>query len=145
VKSLKIICLLLLMSSCFLGSQDEVARVQSPGGELDAILVETNGGATTSFGYRVFLARRGRHWRLGTEVASLYGAVRSQQAYGVNLQWRGVTELALEYLEARQAELLQAEATVSGVTVRTTLASGVSDPAAPPGGMLYNLQGRPYD
>ncbi len=30
--------------------RDEVARVASPSGKVDAVVVETNGGATTSFG-----------------------------------------------------------------------------------------------
>ncbi|MBL8397465.1 MAG: hypothetical protein JNL84_04855 [Candidatus Accumulibacter sp.] len=34
-------------------SKDEVARVVSPSGNIDAVLFETNGGATTSFGYEV--------------------------------------------------------------------------------------------
>jgi hypothetical protein len=33
-------------------SKDEVARVSSPNGQIDAVLVETNGGATTSFDMR---------------------------------------------------------------------------------------------
>jgi hypothetical protein len=32
-------------------SKDEVARNTSPTGKVDAVLLETNGGATTSFGY----------------------------------------------------------------------------------------------
>ncbi len=33
-----------LTAGCFLTSEDEVARVTSPSGRLDAVLVETNGG-----------------------------------------------------------------------------------------------------
>jgi len=146
VKNLRVIGLLLAFaSSCFLVSEDEVARVISPDGRVDAILIETNGGATTSFGYRVLLARHGFHWRLATEVAALYGAVRSETAYGANLRWRSPNQLAVEYLEADEARVFRADAFVGGITVRTTLASGVSDPTAPPGGMLYNLEGRPFD
>ena len=137
------IALLLFASACFIVSQDEVARIPSPTNRIDAVLIETNGGATTSFGYRVFLTKPGWHWRTGTEVASLYGAARSEQAYGVNLKWRSPHELAVEYLRAYQERLVQAQATVAAEVVHTTLVAGHSDPTAPPGGMLYNLQGRP--
>lgn len=66
-------------------SRDEVARMSSPDGRLDAIVFETNGGATTSFGYKVEVAKKGS--RSGTEGANLYGAVRNAQAYGVNIRW----------------------------------------------------------
>lgn len=125
--------------------QDEVSRATSPSGVVDAVLIETNGGATTSFGYRVVLTRSGWHWRTGTEVASLYGAVRSDRAYGANLAWQAPGELAVEYLRARQEKLELPLVEVGGQTVATTLDSGVNDPMALPGGMLYNLQGRPHD
>ena len=42
---------LALLAGCGLVSRDEVARVASPYGGVEAVLIETNGGATTSFGY----------------------------------------------------------------------------------------------
>ena len=42
-------------------SFDEVARVLHPQANVDAVLVETNGGATTSFGYEVFVLSRGQN------------------------------------------------------------------------------------
>jgi hypothetical protein len=44
---------LALLAGCSLVSRDEVARVASPDGRVEAVLIETNGGATTSFGYEV--------------------------------------------------------------------------------------------
>jgi len=126
-------------------AQDEVSRVTSPSGSLDAVLIETNGGATTSFGYRVIVARPGWHWRTGTEVASLYGAIRSESAYGVNLVWQNEDSLSLGYLRAKHEDIELPTLSVAGEDVITTLHPGIEDPNAPPGGMLYNLQGRPYD
>jgi hypothetical protein len=34
---------------------DEVARATNPSGKVDAVLVERNGGATTSFGYNIYV------------------------------------------------------------------------------------------
>lgn len=79
----------LLMAWLFSGlvgepSKDEVARVVSPSGKVDAVLVEINGGATTSFGYEVYVVERGAQ-PSGSPTVSLYGAVRNQHAYGANL------------------------------------------------------------
>jgi hypothetical protein len=123
-------------------SRDEVARVVSPSGKVDAVLIETNGGATTSFGYDVFLVPSGgNNFDDGTKVAHFYSAGRNKSAYGVNLVWRG-KQLTVEYLDAKIEKLLQNTATVAGETVKVSLRSGVNDPNAPAGGMLYNLKER---
>jgi hypothetical protein len=126
-------------------TQDEVYRASDSSGSVDAVLVETNAGAMTSFGYRVILTRSGWHWRMGTEVASLYGAVRSKQAYGANLVWRAPGELSVQYLDAEDVKLLLPTLEVAGEVVATSLDSGINDGTAPPGGLFYNLEGRPYD
>lgn len=124
----------------FSPSRDEVSHVASPSGNFVATVIEINGGATTSFGYEVRIARKGSN-NTGTEVASLYGAVRNDRAYGVNLRWVSDQELHVEYLTAESAEVLPFRRFV--LPVRIILESGISDSSAPPGGMLYNLQGRP--
>jgi len=65
--------------------------------------------------------------------------------YGVNLRWADRANLTLEYLRAQHAELLLPNVSVGGEQIRVSLRSGVTDPKAPPGGMLYNLEGRPHD
>ena len=50
-----VVILSLLLSACGIASEDEVARVTSPDGRVEAVLIETNGGATTSFGYKVLV------------------------------------------------------------------------------------------
>ena len=124
-------------------SSDEVARVAAPGGRIEAVLIETNGGATTSFGYDVAVVPAGNSTRFRGNVATLYGAVRSDSAYGVNLRWATPSELHIEYLYARQAALERPSIMVDGRRIRVALDSAVSDPTAPRGGMLWNVQGRP--
>jgi hypothetical protein len=139
---LLVFCLViaLLFYIVFSPSRDEVARIASPSGDLIATVVEINGGATTSFGYEVRIARTGLH--LGSsKVASLYGAVRSENAYGVNLRWTSNNILHIEYLDAQSAHLVPPG--FLAPTVQIILMPGISDPLAPSGGMLYNLQGRP--
>lgn len=116
----------------------------SPDRVLDAVLVEVNGGATTSFGYDIHVVARGDSAG-GRPVASLYGAARSDSAYGANLRWGDERTLAVEFFSAREVTRHVSSIEVADRTVRVALRSGVSDPTAPPGGMLYNLQGRPHD
>jgi hypothetical protein len=86
---------------------DEVARVPHPNANVDAVLVETNGGATTSFGYEVFIFPRGQKPRRSDHaVVSLYGAGRSDHAYGANLRWAPNDTLVVEYLDAQHADWL---------------------------------------
>ena len=133
----------LALSAIACVQDDEVARVTAPGGHLDAVLVEVNGGATTSFGYDVSIVPSGSAPRSGKGVAALYGAVRSDSAYGVNLRWSSPTELRIQYLSARQSSLSHPLVDIEGRRIRVVLDSGIVDPRAPGGGMLWNRQGRP--
>jgi hypothetical protein len=131
---------LILALGCFGASRDEVARTRSPDGAIDAIVVETNGGATTSFGYEIDLAQAGRGLWSARRVAFLYGAGRSANAYGVNLRWTRPDALAVEYLDAKAAKLEVPLVSIAGRSISVALAQGIEDRNAPPGGMLYNLR-----
>lgn len=122
----------------FKPSHDEVERVESPDHTLVAILIETNGGATTSFGYEVRLADRRSTFGGTTRVAFLYGATRSSTAYGVNLRWLSATELSIEYLDARSANLEKPETRMGSRMIHVALKPDVPDLTVPSGGMLYN-------
>jgi len=125
----------------FSPSADEVARIPSPQGELEAVLIEVNGGATTSFAYEVFVLPRGTK-QVSHRVAYLYGAARNSNAYGATLRWVSSSELEVEFEKAKLAQVEQPVTDVSGRTVRVALRSGVTDLTAPSGGMFYNLRGR---
>jgi hypothetical protein len=117
-----------------------VTRVTSPIGDTDALLIETNGGATTSFGYEVHVVPKGSAPSAGSEAAFIYGAVRNDHAYGVNLRWRRTDTLAIEYLEAKQVVRQRGEVVVADRHIGIVFASGIVDAAAPAGGMLYNRE-----
>jgi hypothetical protein len=119
--------------------RDEVARVASPDGALDAVLIEMNGGATTSFGYDVEVVPHAGKADAAA-VATLYGATRNGQAFGANLRWVGARELSIDYLEARWTRQKESTATVGNEKVAVVLHPGVTDNSAPPGGMAYNLR-----
>ena len=124
-------------------SRDEVSRVTAPGGALDAVVVETNTGATTSFGYEVHVVPTGASTREEAHVARLYAAVRSDSAYGVNVRWLKADELRIQYLSADNASLKDSVVAVGSHRVRVSLDSGITDSLAQKGGMLWNLRGRP--
>lgn len=113
-------------------SKDEVARVPSPDGAIEAVVFETNGGATESFGYQIDLREKNR--RRGERVAFLYGAVRNDSAWGVNVRWLSDRELRLEYLRAQNETLEKPRVTISGREVSIVLQKGIDDPSAPAGG-----------
>ena len=123
-------------------SQAEVSRIPAPDGILDAVVLETNGGATTSFGYLVYITPRGASVKRGQMVARLYGASLNGSAYGVNLRWLSSEALAVEYFTAESASLEKTTADLRGKTVRVSLRELVLDTNAPAGGMLFNLQQR---
>ena len=118
----------------------EVARVPSPSGRVEAIIIEANTGPKASSSYDVFLVPSGQEHGGGIHIASLYAARRSQNAYGVNLKWDGPGELSIEYLEASAAEILQGLARIEGEQVQVRLRAGVEDDTAAPGGMLENIK-----
>lgn len=139
---------LVLATACVLTGdvgRDEVARATSPDGLIDAVLVETNGGATTAFGYEVHIVPRGAEPSETSQAAFLYAAARGEGAGGANLRWSTPTSLSIEYLSARSVELMKPSAVVDDHAITVELVAGISDPNAPPGGMLYNLLGRPHD
>ena len=128
----------LLLSSCRIQS-DEVARTASPSGAVDAVVLELNGGATTSYLYEVCLVPHGVACKDADTVVSLYGAGRSEIAYGINIRWVDSLHLNVEYMNAKRVTLRRSSAVVAGGTILVSLKSGVVDPAAPAGGMYYNL------
>lgn len=113
---------------------EEVARVTSPDRVFDAVLIETNAGATASFGYEVFVVRHAEPTQPPPAV-TLYGATRNEQAYGANLRWQSARELAVEYLQAKTVKQTLPTVTVGDEKLTIVLRPGVSDPSAPPGGM----------
>jgi hypothetical protein len=117
-----------LLAGCGLVSRDEVARVGSPDGHVDAVLVETDGGATTSFGYEIHVVEKGKSY--GEAVATLYGALRNDHTYGANLRWRTDSELMVEYQQARAAALEKSSVRAAGRDIHIVLRPGVSDSKA---------------
>jgi hypothetical protein len=119
---------------CTKGTVEVVERVASPDSSREAVVVETNAGAMTSFGYFVYVVPRGRRPSSEWLVGQLYAAYRNDSAAGVNVRWSGPNELHLEYLGAKAVTLVSPTRS-SGLLVR--LDSGKVDMNAPGGGMHH--------
>jgi hypothetical protein len=135
--------LCLILTGCFSSDRsDTVARAKSPSGTVEALLDENNGGATTSFGYVVSLRALSSSATTGVRVASAYGAVRSDQAYGMMLVWVDANTLEIQYWQARWATVERPMISIDGTTISIRMKAGVRDESAPAGGMFYNIQHR---
>lgn len=127
-------------------SHDEVARSLSPDKKYECVVFERNGGATTSFGYWIYLcAARSEANQNSPEpegnlqIANLYGASRNDNSYGVNIRWKDSQTIIIECLKTKESELHN-PARLNGKEFKVILKEGVSDPSAPAGGMLYNIE-----
>lgn len=108
-----------LLGACGLCAQDEVARVPSPDGVLEAVVVRLNCGATTNYGYSVYLVAKGRivaervDWPVikRTRVAFIDNASKESSissekyawAHGLDVHWLAMDQVAIEYSSARKS------------------------------------------
>jgi hypothetical protein len=76
------------------------------------------------------------------DAVSAYGAVRNDDAYGMNLVWVDENTLEIQYWKARWVTLEVPDVSVAGTTIMTRMKADIRDDSAPAGGMLYNLQRR---
>jgi hypothetical protein len=118
-----------------------VARVTSPSGKLDAVLVEDGDSATKAFTYEVFIVRKGGVvTRRDEDVASIFAAIRNPKAYGANLRWASDRELDVEYYVGQKEQNHGPVALEGLAPVEIKLKSGILDADAPPGSMQRNVQ-----
>lgn len=127
-----------LLAGCGFDSE-EVLRVTSPSGLVDAVVIEGSAGATTTFVYEVCLVAHGGVCRKGAAAASLVRAERSDRAYGVNVRWADSQHLIVEYLRAASTSIHRSPSVIDGQAISIRLQSGISDENAPQGGMYYNM------
>lgn len=104
---------------CGCSSHNEVQRLTSPDGKVDAIVIESDCGPVCDVVDDVELAPKGSH--SGERVAWFDSAVRNENAWGVDLKWPDADSLSIEYLRADKAELLKENVDISGEVVSVSL------------------------
>lgn len=114
---------------------DEAARVTSPNGGYDAVVLEDGAGATTSFWYNVCVVPTTKRCTDRDIYVVLYDAGRNPSAYGVNLRWSDTEHLIVEYDTAKSVKRLQSDRAPLGA-ISIELAPGTVDRLAPPGAMI---------
>ena len=130
-----IACAAIALTACGIPQPMEAARSTSPDGQLDAVVLEGGVDATTSFGYTVCVVKMGARCSESDVVAKLYNASRNAEAFGVDAVWQSPSILHVQYLDAKQAEVLHPSQPVAK-PVQVVLKSGVSNPNAAPGAMV---------
>lgn len=110
----------------------------SPDRSVDAVVLESSGGATTSYGYDVCLVPRDKKCSATDVAVSVYGAIRNDQVYGVNVHWADSHRLIVACMRAERVAMKRSSAVVGNVTVAVDLKPGIVDSTAPAGGMRYN-------
>lgn len=76
-------------------SREEILRIPSPDSMVDAVLMRTDGGATTSFGYYLFIVPAGREPEFG------YESFIADHLVGEQIRWREPKFLEIQFDEAR--------------------------------------------
>ena len=84
---------LLGISAC--GHYEEIARLPSPDGRVDAVVVEVEAGSGNPFVYQLHLVGRGEGWRKGRERIVYMNPVRFRVA------WADARHLLLCYDDAQ--------------------------------------------
>jgi hypothetical protein len=123
-RAFAICALALAASSCAI--HDEVARVSSSDGTVDAIAIRGDGGGTVTFWYEIYVAERGAGYSSGHLVASLTGPLLNAQDFGVNLKWAGPNDLYVEYYSTRKAKVDSSTVQVGAKRINVSLHPGVT-------------------
>lgn len=79
-------------------SLKELKRVTSPDKKVDAVLVETNAGATTSYGNKVFLVMPGKRI---VEDDLKYAVFSADHYQNIAIKWEANRQLLISYYKAR--------------------------------------------
>lgn len=110
--------------------KEEVERVPSPDGAVDAVVIRVNAGATVSFYYDVYLVPAGSRVA-GREVADFYGLYSTDGwAEGVRPVWVEEGALQLVFEKARQGNLRQRSVEVAGRRIQLECNGSVDLPDA---------------
>lgn len=85
----------IIVSGCDPVAREEITRITSPDFMIDALLVQTNAGATTSFGYEVYFVPKGKQL---TEEHPLF---RGDKMKNLKLRWVQPKLFEIQYEQGR--------------------------------------------
>ncbi|QOX77906.1 hypothetical protein FY034_02760 [Trichlorobacter lovleyi] len=94
-KLIIIVLAVFVVLGCNPVSREELKRTTSPDSIVDAVLVQVNGGATTSFIYELYVVKKGANITEGSAL------LRADHVDGLLISWRQPKLLDIKYAEAR--------------------------------------------
>jgi len=113
----------------------EAARLTSPDGSKDAVVLEGGIDGTSPYNYVVCVVPAQKTCDVDQAVAEIYGATRNAHAYGVDVRWASPGRLDVSYLHANKARMLHSvDSKSSAITL--SLKDGIENAQAPPGAMV---------
>lgn len=125
VRAIATLLPLVALSACgTFSTTEELGRVPSPTGEVEAVVTRSNGGATTAFAYAVHVVPRGAPLQDGERVARLYGPSKADHVGGVNVRWLAANRLAVDYLRATGVKFDEREISLLGTQYQIELRAG---------------------
>ena len=94
---------------------EEVKRLLSPDGKAEAIVQLTDGGATTSRSYSVFIAPKGAKPAEGNRTVTLEASTLPSGDYGIIVSWTSPTTLEVRSEQVRKVFEIRTTVTIAGV------------------------------
>lgn len=127
----RIICVGLLafsVSGCDEPVREEMMRVPSPDGEVEAIVLRVNAHSTVAFSYEVYVAPPGER-DVPTRIAGFYRVHSDgEPERAVTPVWLDDRNLQITFGAAQMGDLLQDDVVVDGRRIRLTCRGSVSQP-----------------
>lgn len=82
--------------------QEEIARLASSSGQIEAVMIEADAGATAANSYWVHVLTRGEK-KMGQPAVVLSGVLCNDKEYGVHLDWAAPDILRIKYSTVQKA------------------------------------------
>jgi len=100
MKQIRLLSVMLMLVACGCSpcAYDEIDRIKSPDGMVDAVHVRGNCGATTPFSENIFIVQNGAKTPVPKDRYQFFIA---DYVEGLKLKWRGSKVLEIYYTEAR--------------------------------------------
>lgn len=97
MRSLLLVAIFILFFfGCHVIDEQEIERIESPDGKVDAVLIVKNGGATTSLTYEVFIVPRG-----GVVRKKSLPVFIADKVINLRAKWLRAKLIEISYTDAR--------------------------------------------
>jgi hypothetical protein len=140
MKTLYILLSFLVLTGC--SRNNEVLRITSPSGKIDAVVYESesNLAFVECCNYEVHLVEHKSISSNDILAVTLKGAMRNTISHGVNVRWQDDNKLVLEYSHAKSVNQHDKFISIANNTIEVTLKDDIVDTLARSGTMLFDIK-----